>query len=301
MTSPWTFSASRGEDESSDAMRSEAVDDLLKSVDKRLSVHHLPNRYRSPTWCFVKEVAGMRIPLVLGCSKQGHGDVIWASAEFAAAVLINNELKGLPPWHSTRVLEVGAGLALPSAVALRLGAKVVATDVPDHERLLAMSASLAVNLQIAQSKSVSVLPHVWGEDCGTLCQDGKFDLILCNDCLYIPDLHRPLLKSISGSLAASGMALICFSFHRTAPESAILGFFDLAKELGLQVKDFGQRQLPPRCSNMDSARSYVWAAKCRDLHRGSLQKFSTSELATSDTSDTPEGTSRYQNPSLLGR
>lgn len=34
------------------------------------------------------------------------------------------------------------------------------------------------------------------------------------DCLYIPDLHRPLLKSISGSLAASGMALICFSFHR---------------------------------------------------------------------------------------
>ena len=139
-----------------------------------------------------------------------------------------------------------------------------------------------VNLDIRKSQDLWLCPsqHLGG----TLCKDGKFDLILCNDswrvtscnlwstfdnvvfypetpscwpkelvdscgcsffpvlsrflisfdfiwfpmlsicvdwsfsgikdCLYIPDLHRPLLNSISGSLATSGMALICFSFHR---------------------------------------------------------------------------------------
>ena len=55
------------------------------------------------------------------------------------------------------------------------------------------------------------------------------------------------------------MAMICFSFHRTAPESVILSFFDLAQEKGLEVSDFGEKQLPPRCRNMALARSYVFA------------------------------------------
>eukprot|EP00438_Fugacium_kawagutii_P028001 Skav212565 [mRNA] locus=scaffold2183:37832:38125:- [translate_table: standard] len=92
-----------------------------------------------------------------------------------------------------------------------------------------------------------------------MCRAGKFDLILCNDCLYIPDLHEDLLDSICNSLSPEGVALICFSFHQTAPESVILGFFDIAETKGLKVNDFGERQLPPRCSNMDSARSYVIA------------------------------------------
>ncbi|CAJ1356422.1 unnamed protein product [Effrenium voratum] len=76
----------------------------LETLAGRLCVSDLPSRYRSPAWFLVKEVAGMAIPLVLGCSKQGHGDVIWASAEFAAAALINGELKELPKWPC-RVLE----------------------------------------------------------------------------------------------------------------------------------------------------------------------------------------------------
>eukprot|EP00434_Breviolum_minutum_P004756 symbB.v1.2.004190.t1/scaffold233.1/size288367/21 len=71
------------------------------------------------------------------------------------------------------------------------------------------------------------------------------------------------------------MALICFSFHRTAPESVILNFFDLAKEKGLEVRDFGEKQLPPRCRNMALARSYVFAkslqfAEATKLNYGNL-------------------------------
>ncbi|CAJ1383268.1 unnamed protein product [Effrenium voratum] len=242
-----------------------AVEARLETLAGRLCVSDLPTRYRSPAWFLVKEVAGMAIPLVLGCSKQGHGDVIWASAEFAAAALINGELKELPKWPC-RVLEVGAGVGLPSAAAARLGAEVVATDIRDHERLLALATSLELNLRLApESARARVLPHRWGSGCDALCEGGLFDLVLCNDCLYIPDLHRPLLQSLFQCLSPTGTVLVCFSLHRTAPDSAILGFFDLAKDMGFQVEHFGERQLPPRCSNMPLERSYVYARTMQKL------------------------------------
>eukprot|EP00913_Durusdinium_trenchii_P030589 g28648.t2 len=205
-----------------------------------------------------------RIPLALGCSKQGHGDVLWAAAELAAdAVAGAAEFSVHGLGEGARVLELGAGLGLPSAVALRLGAEVVATDLWDHERLLALSSTLALNLKLSTGGKARVMPHRWGDPCDLLCAEGLFQLILCNDCLYMPDLHGALLDTIFACLAPDfwtltsrirvtedGLALICFSLHQTAPASAIFGFFDLAKARGFRVEKLGEAQRAPRCANM---------------------------------------------------
>ncbi|CAK9016775.1 unnamed protein product [Durusdinium trenchii] len=193
----------------------------------------------------------LRIPLALGCSKQGHGDVLWAAAELAAdAVAGAAEFSVHGLGEGARVLELGAGLGLPSAVALRLGAEVVATDLWDHERLLALSSTLALNLKLSTGGKARVMPHRWGDPCDLLCAEGLFQLILCNDCLYMPDLHGALLDTIFACLAPDGLALICFSLHQTAPASAIFGFFDLAKARGFRVEKLGEAQRAPRCANM---------------------------------------------------
>lgn len=238
----------------------ERVAQLLSSVG--LSLEDLPRRYRSG-WFVMRHIRDFHIPMALGWSKQGHGDVIWASAEFCADVLseLPGELK-LPAWETCRVLELGSGVGLPSCCALRHGATVCASDLP-NERLLALATSLRLNLKILEAAGRSavarVKPHIWGQDAKKLCEEGDFHLILCNDCLYMPELHKDLLESIDTCLALTGSALICFSFHDTAPEAAILGFFELARGRGFQVRDLAERQLAPRCSNMALRRSYVYA------------------------------------------
>jgi len=226
-----------------------------------LSAEHVPKKYRLLHCFYVKEVVGLPVPLVQGCSTSGHGDVIWAAAQFCAEALVEGLLGQLP---GRGVLELGAGVGLPSCVALRLGARVVASDIQDHERVLALATSLALNLRVLPHEGQAcVIPHFWGGNCEELTRGGQFDLVLCNDCLYVPDLHYALLETICSSLSLDGVALICFSLHMTAPKPQIFGFFDLARSFGLQVDAFGERQLPPRCANMPLERSYVYAYAMR--------------------------------------
>ncbi|CAE8617119.1 unnamed protein product [Polarella glacialis] len=241
-----------------------------------LRAEEVPLRYRTPKWFQIQRPGGLPVPLVQGCSQSGHGDVIWAAAEFCAEALVKGDLEVLVgPVRGRRVLEVGAGVGLPSCTAVRCGAQVVSSDIPDHERVLALATSLVLNLQEASAEQemaccaprARAVPHYWGDSCELLCSEGAFDLLLCCDCLYIPDLHGPLLDTICGCLSSAGVALVCFSLHRTAPKTVIFGFFDLARSRGLEVELFCERQLPPRCANMPLERSYVYAYT---LRRGSL-------------------------------
>lgn len=245
-----------------------------------LTVDDIPQRFCSPLWFKILKAGPLDIPLVGGASTSGHGDVVWAAAQFCAEALSSGHLSSLLP-HSIqsqrlegdeaidmsalngyRVLELGAGVGLPSAVAFRLGAEVISSDVPDPERLLALSSTLALNSQINGSTSrgsARVVPHRWGESCADVCRDGKADLILCCDCLYVTSLHAPLLTSLASCLAPSGTALVSFSLHDTAPDEEIFNFFDKAQQMGFVVTVFGERQMPSRCANLAEKRSFVYS------------------------------------------
>jgi predicted nicotinamide N-methyase len=95
----------------------------------------------------------------------------WPSGQTLAAHLRERPVAG-------RVLELGCGLALPSVVAARAGAQVLATD--GHTDAVAFAAHvLAINEVEAEVAHVD-----WAEHGDQLVERGPWDLVLAADVLY---------------------------------------------------------------------------------------------------------------------
>jgi predicted nicotinamide N-methyase len=102
----------------------------------------------------------------------------WATPWPSGAVLAG-ALAEDPPPKGARVLELGCGLALPSIVAARAGADVLATD--GSEDAVAFAAhSLALNELEAEVAQVD-----WAEQGDALAARGPWDLVLAADVLYL--------------------------------------------------------------------------------------------------------------------
>lgn len=98
--------------------------------------------------------------------------IVWTSGRALAATVAEEPLAG------RRVLELGCGIALPSVVAARGGAVVLATD--GHEDAVAFAAHvLALNDVEGEVACVD-----WQEDGDALVERGPFDLVLAADVLY---------------------------------------------------------------------------------------------------------------------
>jgi predicted nicotinamide N-methyase len=102
----------------------------------------------------------------------------WATPWPSGAVLAGT-LADDPPPKGARVLELGCGLALPSIVAARAGADVLATD--GSEDAVAFAAhSLALNELEAEVAQVD-----WAQQGDALASRGPWDLVLAADVLYL--------------------------------------------------------------------------------------------------------------------
>jgi predicted nicotinamide N-methyase len=102
----------------------------------------------------------------------------WATPWPSGAVLAG-ALADDPPPEGARVLELGCGLALPSIVAARAGADVLATD--GSEDAVAFAAhSLALNELQGEVAQVD-----WAEQGDALAARGPWDLVLAADVLYL--------------------------------------------------------------------------------------------------------------------
>jgi predicted nicotinamide N-methyase len=102
----------------------------------------------------------------------------WATPWPSGAVLAGT-LADDPPPKGARVLEIGCGLALPSIVAARAGADVLATD--GSEDAVAFAAhSLALNELGGEVAQVD-----WAEQGDALAARGRWDLVLAADVLYL--------------------------------------------------------------------------------------------------------------------
>lgn len=107
--------------------------------------------------------------------------VLWRSGRALAAELEQEDLSGL------RVVELGCGLALPSIVAARAGADVLATD-ERPEALDLVRRNAAVNGVRLETATVDWL------DPGDLLAEGPFDLMIGSDMLYQMPSVESLLK-----------------------------------------------------------------------------------------------------------
>lgn len=98
---------------------------------------------------------------------------LWPSAQALA-----RDLASAPPESGARVLELGCGLGLPSIVAARHGAEVLATD-GSTDAVAFTAHALALN---------GVEAHVaradWVEHADGLAARGPWDLVIASDVLY---------------------------------------------------------------------------------------------------------------------
>jgi predicted nicotinamide N-methyase len=102
----------------------------------------------------------------------------WATPWPSGAVLAG-ALADDPPRPGARVLELGCGLGLPSIVAARAGADVLATD-GSSDAVAFVAHSLALNDLEGEVAQVD-----WSEQGEALAARGPWDLVLAADVLYL--------------------------------------------------------------------------------------------------------------------
>ncbi|MCB9686654.1 MAG: methyltransferase domain-containing protein [Alphaproteobacteria bacterium] len=122
--------------------------------------------------------------------------VIWPSARALAERATTLPLRG------RRVLELGCGLALPSLVAARAGARVVATDQhPDTWTFLEQ------NLQ-RNRLSLDYRSFDWAGPLPDGVDERGFDLVMASDVLYAATMPELVAASFDRFLAPDGEGLL---------------------------------------------------------------------------------------------
>jgi predicted nicotinamide N-methyase len=121
----------------------------------------------------------------------------WAMPWPSGAVLAGALADASPP-RGTRVLELGCGLGLPSIVAARGGARVLATDgSPDAVAFAAHS--MALNEVAGEAARVD-----WREQGDALAAGGPWDLVLAADILYTRANVEAVLRLLPRIVAPDG-------------------------------------------------------------------------------------------------
>ena len=108
------------------------------------------------------------------------------------------ELASAPPQPGARVLELGAGLGLPSVVAARAGADVLATDGAS-DAVAFTAHNLALNDLGGRAAQAD-----WAEHGDLLVEQGPFDLVLAADVLYTIANKETALELFPSLLAPGG-------------------------------------------------------------------------------------------------
>jgi predicted nicotinamide N-methyase len=149
-----------------------------------------------------------------------YWSVLWRSG-VALAREMDAEPAGLA---GMRVVELGCGLALPSIVAARTAATVLATDAdPEAVELLPRNAELnEVEVEAA------VLDWTSAAEADALVERGPFDLVLAADVLY----ERPTVALMLSLLPR--LAQVAWLADPARPTAAV--FLEQARERGWHVE-----------------------------------------------------------------
>lgn len=146
--------------------------------------------------------------------------VIWPAARGLATAVARAGRPG------ERVLEIGCGLALPSLVAARRGARVVATDQhPDTATFLARNCAL-------NGVEVMYRSFDWAGPLPIDVPERSFDRVIGSDVLYTDEMPAPVAAAYARFLAPGGVGWL------TDPGRPWIGeFVDACVRRGLRVRD----------------------------------------------------------------
>ena len=144
------------------------------------------------------------------------------------------------------VLELGAGLGLPSIVAAFLGAaNVVATDYPDDELISTLESNISTNCADEPIKPPTVQSLLWGnpDDIAKVlgCNGNRrFDIIILSDLIFNHICHTQLSFTILELLNTTGKCICTYGHHVPSRANKDLAFFDVAAQFRLVARDVRQ-------------------------------------------------------------
>lgn len=160
-----------------------------------------------------------------------------------------------------RILELGAGAALPSLVCCKLDAQfVLITDYPDTDILQNIEYLLSVN---SLSSRAAVMGYSWGDSVTTLLgaphtnesTSQLYDVVIMAELLWRDTypLHRKLIISAHECLTPGGVAYVSFAKRPVDSSDGLQkhnddDFFAHAVDIGFDVKHLECVQKNDVCS-----------------------------------------------------
>jgi nicotinamide N-methyltransferase len=156
---------------------------------------------------------------------------LWAHVPWNAGILFADYIDENPCIvNDKRVLELGAGAALPSIVSSLNGASyVLSTDYPDLPLITQLKLNIHNN---CVSNNIEAEGYLWGKNLLT-----SFDVIIMCDLIFNHSQHSQLLSTCQKYLVDDGVVFCVFSHHRPWMKEKDLNFFKLALDLGFVVKE----------------------------------------------------------------
>ncbi|KAF8506189.1 nicotinamide N-methyltransferase [Hysterangium stoloniferum] len=148
------------------------------------------------------------------------------------------------------ILELGAGGALPSIVAILCGARrTVITDYPDQALLDNIRINVKTNISAETEGEVDIQGHIWGRTVDDLLRNkskskpDKFDVILMSDLIFNHSQHVALLQTAESCLAEASPSsiypcvLVFYTHHRPHLAKRDLEFFVIATQRGWSCEE----------------------------------------------------------------
>ena len=202
------------------------------------------------------EGTSFAITFVADTQSSGHGNKVW-HASIATCRYLKDYFVPKLNSSSFRCLELGAGTAVPSFFLAKLLSQqqqtqssiVRITDAKYYRNVMQILRSVEIQedknktAQQENSVRIEVHPHNWGDSISFGIEgDGgssspQHDLVIVSDCLYDPEYHEDLLKSLAKTLTlpgttddadnnTGGVAVVSFSLHGNVKDAAIWEFIE---------------------------------------------------------------------------
>ncbi|KAH7925465.1 hypothetical protein BV22DRAFT_1011239 [Leucogyrophana mollusca] len=177
--------------------------------------------------------------------KEGKANTLLADHLFSPALLLAEQLeRGLIPVNGRRIVELGAGCALPSLLAAVLPnppSLVVVTDYPDQIILGNLSNNVIVNaVWFKEGCVVQCAGYEWGQDAAPLIDltvthedPPGYDIVIMSDLLHFDSSHEVLVASLISLLARSDGARVYVAAGKYTAPNVCDHFLRLGEEAGI--------------------------------------------------------------------
>ncbi|CAL1542226.1 unnamed protein product [Lymnaea stagnalis] len=131
-----------------------------------------------------------------------------------------------------KVLEIGAGTALPGIVAAKCGAKVILSDSTNYPLCLDICHKSA---ELNDVTEISVVGITWGQVTSVLVNLPKLDIVLASDCFYDSKDFEDVVMTLSYVLHRNPNAEVWCTYQERSSERSIEHLLDKWELYGEEV------------------------------------------------------------------